>query len=128
MQKTGNEKPVDLPGNAQEDLTSHSPESRWLGSARAYRRIPIVGRIPAQGLTGLAAAALSILLAVLSPEKNCSCRDQFTDQKLEAMARQGNQAVKRYLAQKDNPINCAGRRLELLEALEKQQNRDHPKW
>lgn len=111
----------------QEDLTSHSPESRWLGPARAYRRIPILGRIPAQCLAALA-AALSILLAVLSPEKNCSCRNQFTDQKLEAMARQGNQAVKRYLAQKDNPINCAGRRLELLEALEKRQNKDYPKW
>ena len=116
-----------IPDNEQNGSTNHSEESRWLRIARAYHRIPILGKLPAQVLVGILVGALAILLAALFPQKDCTCEDQFTDQKLEAMARQGNQAVRRYLAQKDNPINCAGRRKELLEQLEKEKNKDHPK-
>jgi hypothetical protein len=66
-------------------------------------------------------------MSILFPQKDCTCEDQFTDQKLEAMARQGNQAVRRYLAQKDNPINCAGRRQELLQELGKEKSKGHLK-
>lgn len=113
MQRTGNEKPVDMPEDAHEDLTSHSPESRWIRMGHAYRRIPILGWIPAQGLAGLA-AVLSILLAILFPQKELFGRDQYTDQKLEAMARQGNQAVKRYLAQKRQSDQLCGQKTGTL--------------
>lgn len=120
-------KPGDIPDNEQDDLTNHSEESRWLRLARAYHRIPILGRLPAQVFAGLLVGALAILMSILFPQKDCTCEDQFTDQKLEAMARQGNQAVRRYLAQKDNPINCAGRRQELLQELEKEKSKEHLK-
>lgn len=112
--------------NGQDAPTYHSGESRWLRAARAYQRLPVLGKLPAQILGGLLVGALAILLAILFPQKNCTCEDQFTDQKLETMARQGNQDVRRYLAQKDNPINCAGRRKELLEQLEKEKKKNHP--
>ena len=128
-QQTSNqmETPCQIPVNGENDLTTHSKESRWLRVARAYHRIPILGRLPAQVLGGLLVAALAILLAILFPQGDCTCEDQFTDQKLETMARQGNQAVRHYLAQKDNTINCAGRRQELLQQLEKEKNKGHPK-
>lgn len=116
-----------VPDNEQDGSANHSEEGRWLRIARAYHGIPILGKLPAQVLMGILVGTLAILLAVLFPQKDCTCEDQFTDQKLEAMARQGNQAVRRYLAQKDNTINCAGRRKELLEQLEKEKNREHPK-
>jgi len=120
-------KPEEIQGTGQGDSANHTEENRWLRIARAYHRIPILGKLPTQVLGGLLVGALAILLAVLFPQKDCTCEDQFTDRKLEAMARQGNQAVQRYLAQKDNPINCAGRRKELLEQLEKEKKKDHPK-
>jgi hypothetical protein len=116
-----------MPINLKNDLTTHSKESRWLRVATAYHRIPILGRLPAQVLGGLIVATLAILLAVLFPQGDCTCEDQFTDQKLEAMARRGNQAVKSYLAQKDNTINCAGRRKELLQELEREKIKDYSK-
>lgn len=122
MKKSG-----EIPDTGQDAPANYSQESRWLRIARAYHRVPILGRLPAQVLGGLLVGALAILLAFLFPQKDCTCEDQFTDQKLEAMARQGNRAVQRYLAQKDNPINCAGRRKELLEQLEKEKNKGHPK-
>ncbi|MDR3697706.1 hypothetical protein [Mucilaginibacter sp.] len=122
MKKTG-----DIPYDELMYPTNQSEESKWLRLARAYHRIPILGRLPAQVLAALLVGGLAILLAVLFPQKDCTCEDQFTDQKLEAMARQGNQAVRRYLAQKDNPINCAGRRQELLQELEKEKNKSHAK-
>jgi hypothetical protein len=121
------ENPGDMQDNGQDDLTYHSRESRWLRAARAYHRIPLLGRLPGLVVMGLLIAAVAILLAILFPQKDCTCEDQFNDQKLEAMARPGNQAVKRYLTQKDNPINCAGRRQELLQELEKEKNKGHPK-
>jgi hypothetical protein len=120
-------KPGEIPDTGQGDSANHTEENRWLRIVRAYHRVPILGRIPGQILMGLLVGALAILLAALFPQKDCTCEDQFTDQKLEAMARLGNQAVRRYLAQKDNPINCAGRRKELLEQLEKEKNKGHPK-
>ena len=119
--------PEDTPDNVQDDLTIHSAESRWLRLARAYHRIPVLGRLPARFWVFLLTAALAVLLNILFPPGECTCEDQFTDQKLEAMARQGNQAVRRYLAQKDNPINCAGRRQELLQELEKEKDKGHLK-
>lgn len=120
-------KPAEIPDNKRDDSTSHSEESRWIKLAKAYQRIPVLGKLPAQSVSMLLAGLLGIVLAILFPQKECTCEDQFTDQRLEAMARQGNQAVRRYLAQKDNPINCAGRRLELLKELEKEKNKGHPK-
>lgn len=119
--------PVEMPDSEQDNLKNHAEESRWIKLAKAYQRIPVFGKLPAQSVSMFLAGALGILLAILFPQKECTCQDQFTDQKLEAMARQGNQAVRRYLAQKDNPINCAGRRLELLKELEKEKNKGHPK-
>lgn len=119
-------KPTEIPDNKRDDRPRPSEESKWFRLARAYHRIPILGRIPARVMGGVVAGALGILLGILFPQKDCTCEDQFTDQKLEAMARQGNEAVRRYLAQKDNPINCAGRRLELLKELEKEKNKGHP--
>jgi hypothetical protein len=127
MQKAGSEKPGDIPENERDELTNHSEASRWLRLARAYHRIPILGRLPARAWAFLLAVALAVLLNILFPPGDCTCEDQFTDQKLEAMARQGNQAVQHYLSQKDNPINCAGRRQELLQELEKEKNKGHRK-
>ena len=120
-------KPTEIPDNKRDDRPNSSEESKWLRLARAYNSIPILGRLPVRVWAILPAAGLAILLNILFPPGNCTCEDQFTDQKLEAMARQGNEAVQRYLAQKDNPINCAGRRLELLKELEKEKNKEHSK-
>lgn len=113
--------------NGQNDLADQLKESRWLKIARAYRRIPLLGRLPVDVLALLLGAVLAVLMAVFFPQKDCSCGDRFADPKLEAMARQGNQAVRRYLEQKDNTINCAGRRKELLQELEKERKRGHRK-
>lgn len=120
-------KPTEIPDNKRDDQPNPSEENKWLRLARAYHRIPILGRLPVRFWTILPAAGLAVLLNILFPPGDCTCEDQFTDQKLEAMARQGNQSVRRYLAQKDNPINCAGRRLELLQELEKEKNKGHRK-
>ena len=115
--------PDQIPDSGRNDLANHSKESWLLRIARAYHSIPVLGKLPARFWIFLLAAALAILLTILFPQGDCTCEDQFTDQKLEAMARQGNQAVKHYLAQKDNTINCAGRRQELLQELEKEKNK-----
>lgn len=119
--------PDQIPVSGGDDLANHSKESWLLRITRAYHRIPVLGKLPARFWILLLAAAMGILLAILFPQGDCTCEDQFTDQKLETMARQGNQAVKRYLAQKDNTINCAGRREELLQELEKEKNKSHLK-
>ncbi|MFI5138334.1 MAG: hypothetical protein ACHQIM_10955 [Sphingobacteriales bacterium] len=121
------ETPGQIPDNGGDDSANHSKESWLLSAVRAYHRIPVLGRLPVRFWIFLLTAALAILLNVLFPPGDCTCEDQFNDQKLEAMARQGNRAVQHYLAQKDNTINCAGRRQELLEELEKDKNKDHPK-
>jgi len=121
------ETPDQIPVNGDDDLVNYSKDSRLIELVRAYRRIPVIGRLHARFWVFLLTVALAILLNVLFPPGDCTCEDQFTDQKLEAMARQGNHAVKSYLAQKDNPINCAGRRKELLQELEKEKNKDHYK-
>lgn len=92
-------------------------ESRWLLIARRYKRIPIL-----KGMNPFAILAmiLCVTLAILFPQKECTCEDHFTDQKLEVMAKQGNRAVRNYLQQRDNPINCAERRRQLLQELEKE--------
>jgi hypothetical protein len=128
-QQTNNqmETPDQIPDSGGDDLANQSKESRLVRLVRAYQRIPVLGRLPGRFWIFLLTAALAILLNILFPPGDCTCEDQFTDQKLEVMARQGNQAVRRYLAQKDNPINCAGRREELLQELEKEKNKGHPK-
>lgn len=120
------ETPGQIQDSGEDNLANHSKESRLIRLVRAYQRIPLLGRLPGRFWIILLTAALAILLNIIFPPGDCTCEDQFTDQKLEAMARQGNQAVKRYLAQKDNPINCAGRRQELLQELEKEKNKSHP--
>lgn len=108
----------DLPKDA------FSRESSWLRFVKAYRRIPLLGRIdPVKLLTFFFIVIIETLLIVVFPPGNCTCEDQFTDQKLEALARHGNPDVRRYLAQKDNTINCAGRRKELLQQLEKKKKK-----
>jgi hypothetical protein len=112
--------------NNQYDLPKDkvSRESKWLRFVRAYRRIPFLRRIdPVKLLTFFFIVVIETLLIVAFPPGNCTCEDQFTDQKLEALARQGDPDVRRYLAQKDNTINCAGRRKELLQQLEKKKKK-----
>ncbi len=119
--------PDQMPDSGADDLANQSKKSRLIRLAQAYHRIPLLGRLTARFWIFLLTAALAVLLNILFPPGDCTCEDQFTDLKLEAMARQGNQAVKHYLAQKDNTINCAGRRQELLQELEKEKNKSHLK-
>jgi len=103
--------------------TSVEEEGRLVRLLNWYRQIPVIGKIPVRVLMGLLVAALAILLAVLFPQGDCTCEDQFDDPKLQTMAKAGDQQVKQYLAQKDNTINCAGRRKELLEHLKQKKTK-----
>jgi hypothetical protein len=94
--------------------------NRWLRLVKRYQQIPVLGSL---NPFFLVAIMLAVILAFLTPRGNCTCEDQFTDEKLEAMARNGNTDVRTYLAQKDNPFNCAGRRLELLKKLQKEKEK-----
>lgn len=94
--------------------------NRWVRLVKRYQQIPVLGRL---NPFSLVAIMLAVILVILTPRGNCTCEDQFTDEKLEAMARNGNTDVRTYLAQKDNPFNCAGRRLELLKKLQKEKER-----
>ena len=101
----------------------------------AYMRIPLLRRIDPVKLCMFLLIMLieTALLRLFLPPGwpipvvTCTCEDQYSDTTLEAMAKAGNQDVKRYLAQKDNPINCAGRRKELLDQLEKAKHKSQPK-
>lgn len=91
--------------------------NNWMRLVKRYQEIPIIGRINPFSLIPI---LLAIILVILTPRSNCTCEEQLTDDKLEAMAQNGNTDVRTYLAQKDNPFNCAGRRLELLKKLQKE--------
>ncbi|MEO6521553.1 MAG: hypothetical protein ABIN91_07745 [Mucilaginibacter sp.] len=108
----------------------------WLNRVlRAYMRIPLLRKIDPVKLCVFLLIMLieTTLLRLFMPPGwpipvvTCTCEDQYSDTTLEAMAKAGNQDVKRYLAQKDNPINCAGRRKELLDKLEKAKHKSQPK-
>jgi len=96
--------------------------NRWVRLVKRYQQIPVLGRI---NLFSLIPVLLAIILVILTPRSNCTCEEQLTDEKLEAMAQNGNTDVRTYLAQKDNPFNCAGRRLELLKKLQKEKERSN---
>jgi len=104
-------------------------ESRLLRFNKAYQRIPVLRKIsPFKLFMVIMMIVIETLLIKIFPPGDCTCEDQFTDdKKVEALAKAGNQDAKHYLAQKDNALNCAGRRKELLDQLEKEKNKNHPK-
>jgi hypothetical protein len=128
-------------GNGKHDVESDDEhnemqQENWLARLlRAYMRIPLMRRIDPVKLCMFLVIMLveTVLLKYFLPPGwpipvvTCTCEDQYSDAKLEAMAKAGNEDVKRYLAQKDNPINCAGRRRELLEQLEKAKHKSQPR-
>ncbi len=78
--------------------TSVEEEGRLVRLLNWYRQIPVIGKIPVRVLMGLLVAALAILLAVLFPQGDCTCEDQFDDPKLQTMAKAGDKQVKEKLA------------------------------
>jgi len=115
--------------DSYDELNETKKESRLLGFYRAYQRVPVLRKIsPIKLCMVIMMIVIETLLMKIFPPGDCTCEDQFTDdKKVEALAWAGNQDAKHYLAQKDNALNCAGRRKELLDQLEKEKNKNHPK-
>ncbi len=100
-------------------------ESKLTRFLKWYNRVPLLRKVPPSSLFSfIVVVSMTALLRLFFPPGECTCEDQFIDPKLEAMADSGNQEVKQYMAQKDNPINCAGRRKELLEQLQRKKNKN----
>ncbi len=129
--KTTDQQPDDGAHDSDSDGEQNpaQKESRLFRFHRAYQRVPLLRKIsPFKLCMIIMVIVIETLLIKLFPPGDCTCGDQFTDdKKVEALSKAGNEDAKHYLAQKDNPLNCAGRRKELLDQLEKERSKKHPK-
>ncbi|RYZ18694.1 MAG: hypothetical protein EOO10_25380 [Chitinophagaceae bacterium] len=99
-----------------DDIGAAQQYGKWMRLAIWYKNVPILKHV--NPLFLLMILYVFLLILFIKPS-NCTCEDQYPDQELSTLAKEGDEKVAAHLSARDNALLCESRRQELLKELER---------